>query len=332
MKKKKGLFAGILLFIAIGTVWGAEGIKYPPEIQNIIDRGYINVAQFGGERAGFFSYDDEKKTKADHGYIYNNRRLVGFDVDLSYIVAKQLGVELKINRDFSSFNDVAEAVAEGKADIAISKLSVTQKRALFVNYTRPYIKFRMGVLINRLEESKIAFLNKDKTDAMGICFVKGIKMGVLADSSFVDHGRKLFPKAELVEYKDRDELFGAVSEGKVLAVIYEEYEISRAIRLDPDLAINCRTEYFNNNNDYIAIAVNPHSYTLLSFLNILLDKENINPSIEFLLNKYVPEQERKSVVRKVEKPVNYSATYTAVIFTLVFAFIWFRFARKSLPA
>ncbi len=63
-------------------------------------------------------------------YLDKSGNLQGFDVDIAKKMAKELGVKkIVINREAQSFNEVVTLVAEGKADLAISKLSRTLARA-----------------------------------------------------------------------------------------------------------------------------------------------------------------------------------------------------------
>jgi polar amino acid transport system substrate-binding protein len=321
--------------ICCQTAHGANGGKtdsiYPEDIAKIKKRGKLIVAQFGGERPGFFAYDDAKASPADSFYDYNGRRLVGFDIDLGKLLAARLGVELEIDRNYDSFNKVAEGVARGKADIAISKLSVTAGRAQFLRYTQPYISLRMGVLINRIAESSIRIKSKDPLAA---CRVAGVSIGVLARSSFVEHGKTIFPEAEIAGYEGQEALFKAVESGEVLAMLYDEFEIGKAMRVNPELPIYCRSVFFPRRKDDIAMAVPPRSASLLAYANLMIESENINPTVTGILEDYVPEKELETAhkIKKLDlsNPIIYLGILaTVALFGLWLALAWPRGAENA---
>lgn len=319
------LLAAVLL-IPVQLLSG-ETIPYPPEIARIKKRGKLIVAQYGGQRPGFFAYDDEKKTPAPSAYSYQGRRLVGFDVDLAKLIARALEVDLEIRREFETFNSVAVGVACGHADIAISKLSVTTGRAQFLQYCTPYISLRTGVVINRVQESRLVGEVNDEAP-FAACHVKGAKVGVLDKSSFVEHGHNYFPKAEIRPFPTQDALFRAVMVGEVDAVLYEEYEISKYMRRFSDMPIYCRAVYYPNKVDYIAMAVPGTSSALREFINLFMRKEGIRVSVADLQQRYLPEGELDQTRDVVELDLSAPALYISFLSALGLLLFWFFLARR----
>lgn len=297
---------------------------YPNDMLKIKERDTLIVAQFGGERPGFFAYDDENKLPERIHLKYNDRLIVGYDIEIAQKVANELGVHLRLDRNYSSFNDVAQSVAEGKADMAISKLSVTTKRAQFLNYTDPYISLRMALMVNRMEESRIG---TRKDEPLFAVKQKGVKIGVLGKSAFEAHGKKMFPNAELVLYEDQETLFNAALRGDVVAVFYEEYEIGKYMRKRPDMAIYCYTAYMPGRKDDIAIAVAGNSITLHGFLQTFMQKEQISTTVQELITNFIPEEELQEVKRKKRNPFTSITLYVALIAVVIFFMIWLSFAK-----
>jgi polar amino acid transport system substrate-binding protein len=69
-------------------------------------------------------------------YDVENRRLTGFDVDLAAEIARRLGVEWEPVT--FEWNELFRAVEEGKVDLAVSALTITDERRARVAFTRPY--------------------------------------------------------------------------------------------------------------------------------------------------------------------------------------------------
>ncbi len=113
---------------------------YPEEISEIVRRGTIVFAMTAADQKPFFYVDEV------------SGEFLGLDVELAYNIANKLGVRAVFNRDAQSFDAVD--VANAKADVAISKLSRTLKRAQLVLFRKPYITIRQALLRNRLLHEK----------------------------------------------------------------------------------------------------------------------------------------------------------------------------------
>jgi ABC-type amino acid transport substrate-binding protein len=158
------------------------GDFWPLDIRKIKERGKIVVAQYSGEQLGFFAFDDVGEYPNEPFYIFQGRRLIGCDIVLAVRIAQGLGVELELDRSSKDFNMVCQLVASGRADIGISKLSVTLDRAQYLRFTSPYAVLRTGILIDRLSVSK----SKIETNVLALCNHPGARIGVLRASSYVD--------------------------------------------------------------------------------------------------------------------------------------------------
>lgn len=315
----------ILVIINVSVNTFAQTV-YPDDMRKIKDRDTLIVAQFSGERPGFFAYDDSNKFLKRVRYMHKSRPLIGYDIELAQKVAEELEVHLKIDRHYTSFNAVAQAVSEGKADIAISKLSVTTKRAQYLSYTKPYISLRIALMVNRMQESRYGI---DKNNPLHACEKKGVKIGVLGKSSFEAHGNKNFPNAEIVSYENQEKLFQAALDGQVLAVLYEEYEIGKYMRKRPDMAIYCHTVYLPGKKDDIAMAVSGSNTTLQGFLATFIAKEQINTSVQELITNFIPEEDLVEVQSKTKNPFSTLSLYIAFLSALSFFLIWLSFTRKN---
>lgn len=62
--------------------------------------------------------------------------IVGFEVDLATEVAKRLGRDIKIEN--IPFNGLFSAVQSGRIDMAMSSITITQKRLAEVSFAQPY--------------------------------------------------------------------------------------------------------------------------------------------------------------------------------------------------
>ncbi|MCH7666243.1 MAG: transporter substrate-binding domain-containing protein [Acidobacteria bacterium] len=108
----------------------------PLDLRKICKRGELRVVRYEGERPPFFSLKGDAT--------------VGFDVDLGRDMAERMGVRYREVAAAESFDAVVDRVADGSADLGLSKLSATLARAQRVRFSRPYLTVYQALLVNRL--------------------------------------------------------------------------------------------------------------------------------------------------------------------------------------
>ncbi|OQX29860.1 MAG: hypothetical protein B0D92_01430 [Spirochaeta sp. LUC14_002_19_P3] len=270
MKNKRKILLALVL-MAVPTVWAYAQDRPPaPEIQNILNRKKLIVALHSIDQPPFF-------------FVGKNNQLMGLDVDLARGMAESLGVDVEFNRKAKVFNDLVDIVDRGEADLAISKLSRTLKRAEIINYSTPYIVFRQALLVNRLELAKKAPSTEDIAP-----FIRDFtgKLGVIANSSYINYARKNFPRATIVELSTWDDVVDAVFSGEVLAGYRDEMEIKKIIKSRDDAALKVKSVVIKDEKDHIAIAVKREHLQLLYWINQYLETQDLNLTAEVLLDKY----------------------------------------------
>jgi polar amino acid transport system substrate-binding protein len=260
----------ILIMCAACVLPAAAESQYPPDIQRIKDRGEFIVVMTAADQPPFY-------------YINGEGKLAGLDVDIATAIASSLGVKASFNREAKSFGDLIPLITSGKADAAISKLSRTTARAQMVAFSNPYITFRQALILNRLEVARKAPTNDDI-----VGFVKDLtgKIGVIADSSYVNYARKNFPHATVVTYASWDKVVDAVFSGEILAGYRDEMEIKKIIRSRPDASLKAKTAVLKDTQDNIAIAVAWQNTHLLSYINLVLEGLNLDLTADSLLDSY----------------------------------------------
>lgn len=241
----------------------------PPDIERILKRGKLVVAVLGSDNSPFFM------EMADG-------ELGGLDIQLAQAIAEQLGVGLELNRSATTFNAVVDTVYELDADMAISKISRTMKRALRVRFSQPYLKMRQGLLINRLQLAQQA---KRSNVTETIRNLAG-EVGVIKGSSYVGFLKQKFPKATIVEMPSWTEIVDAVQRGEILAGYRDELEIKKVVLTKPDAALQLQTVALTDTQDALAIVLPWDSPHLLAFTNQYLDTLDKEYTVDGLLDDY----------------------------------------------
>jgi len=234
------------------------------EIKAILDRGYI---VFG------MAIVDQKPFK----YIdAASGELIGLDVEIAYAIANRMGVKAVFNRSATSFDGVVQLVVDKKADIALSKLSLTTRRAELARFTQPYVVLRQALLINRLEYAKVG------SEDLLPKFLKNYRgsLGVVNNSSYVNYAAANFPDAEIKKFENWDETVGALFDGKVLSIYRDEGEILTILTTRKDASILMKPVIISDKRDPIAMAVSADAPLLQDWLNIFLNDYLIQNSKE----------------------------------------------------
>lgn len=243
--------------------------KLPPDMQNILERKKLIVALPVKDNPPFFMEDSTGK-------------LWGSDVKIAQDLAQELGVELEFNRQAKTFNEVVDKVYNHEADLAISKISRTLKRAQRVRFSQPYLNMRQGLLINRIQ---LAEKSRGQNITETLRQLDG-KIGVIKGSSYVGFVGKKFPKATVVELATWTDVVEAVKTGQVLAAYRDELEVKKIVLHEPNSSLQFQTVALSDTSDPIAMVIPWDSSQLLAFVDQYLDTANLDYTADHLLEEY----------------------------------------------
>ncbi|MBE9137116.1 amino acid ABC transporter substrate-binding protein [Nodosilinea sp. LEGE 07088] len=253
---------------ATATSPTAAGPAMPPDIERILERGKLTVAVLGQDNAPFF--------------MNRQGQLSGLDLQLARSLADQLGVSLEVTRSAQTFNQVVDTVYEQKADLAISKISRTLKRAQKVRFSHPYLRMRQGLLVNRLQ---VAEQTQGRSMVETIRDLRG-QVGVIQGSSYVGFLKQKFPQATIVEYPTWEATVEAVVQGDILAAYRDELEIKKVVRNRPDAALQLQTIALTDTQDALAVVLPWSSTHLLAFVDQYLDTLATQYTVDTVLDEY----------------------------------------------
>ncbi len=270
MKRFNRLSILLITLFSVAQYVSAQQQPIAPDFQRIINRKKLIVAIHSVDQPPFF-------------FINSSNELAGFDIELAKGIAEELGVEVEFNREARGFNDLVDIVDREEADMAISKLSRTLKRSRVISYSTPYIIFRQALVVNRLELAKKAPSNEDIPP-----FIKDFtgRLGIIANSSYVNYAIMNFPRATIVELPTWNDVIDAVFTGDVLAGYRDELEIKKIIRSRNDASLKVKSIIIKDEKDPIAIAVKRSNTQLLLWINLYLESFIDRITADELLNRY----------------------------------------------
>jgi polar amino acid transport system substrate-binding protein len=242
-----------------------DGRMLAPDIARIVNRGELVIAMHNVDNAPFFS---EK-----------NGVLEGIDVDLGKMIGNELGVPVRFDRRARTFDNVAEVVAAGGADLGIGRLARTLKRGKIVHFSTAYMRLGHALLIHRVRFAEMA---GGQPLPQVIRNFTG-KISVISGSSWEEFGRRNFPKAQIVPYPTWKEAVKAAKKGEVVAAYRDELKVQGIVRDDPGLALTLRTVTFNDLESSLSMMVGVRDATLLSFVNEVIAQRTEKPTVSSIL-------------------------------------------------
>ena len=234
----------------------------------IQDRGRIIVAMTRFDNPPFYGGDGEA--------------FAGIDVTLAKRLGDALGVKVVFDREAPSFDEVVNRVVQGKADIAISKLSRTYKRTAQIAFSDPYLRLRHALVFNRLRLAQLA----GGRDIAGTVRSFNGTLGVIGHSSFAGFARQRFPDAKVLAFPRWEDAVRAVIEGRVDAAYRDEFEIRKIAVDNRDATLKLRTVAISDAKDSIAMAVSWDAPRLLAIANQVIDNSPQQLTVEDLIERY----------------------------------------------
>lgn len=191
----------------------AHGNSDTPVLDRVVGKGVLRVAMSADQPP----------------FNMRNRsgKIVGFDVDLSQTLARAMQVELEIVE--LPFAQLLPALIDGKADIAISGITITPDRSRRVSFVGPYILSGKSMLTT----ARIKNVVKSSADFND----PEIRIVALKDStseSFVQRG---LPKASLYGIANYNEGIQMLLTGSMDAMVADINILKLAMLRYPDAGL-----------------------------------------------------------------------------------------------
>ena len=265
-----------MLFLTVSTFVNAQlptsTVPLPPDIAAIKKANVLIVAMTKKDVPPFFSGEGDD--------------IKGLDVEIARRIGVLLGVPVQFRRDAESFAEVVEQVRDGRADIAVSKLSVTGPRLQVVKFSAPYVKLRQSLVINRLWLSQ----NSQGREIYQVIRNFNGKISFIRNSSYDTFARANFPNAVFLPEDKWDVIIDKVTRGDISAAYRDEFEIKKIAFEKPDAAITTKSVTISDSVDNIAVAVNSKSIQLLSIVDHVIKNEFNNIDTKKLMDRYKAEK------------------------------------------
>ncbi|MDR2348359.1 MAG: transporter substrate-binding domain-containing protein [Bifidobacteriaceae bacterium] len=196
-------------------------------------------------------------------------QVVGFDMDLTAEVAKDLGLEIEfVEAPFESIESAA-SFDTGSCDVGASALTITADRAAKMDFSDPYYETAMGLLVN-----------KDS----GIDNIDGLTdkpVGVQQGTTGEEWAREQPQLTQIKQFETLGDQVTALKAGEVAGIINDEPTLTPYVDETFQLAAG-----FEEGGESFGFAVKQGSTALLKQINDTLARVKSDGTYETLIEKW----------------------------------------------
>lgn len=211
------------------------------------------------------------RSRAPFSYVNNKNELVGYDIELAHMLARDLGVSIEFIS--SSSNGLAQLFESRKIDMAFSSIGLTSDQLLSISFSEPYLKSEhvlvaKDYIISKLDDHGSAHYLPDYT------------LYALKDTSLYNKAEALFAPNKVIAINSYKEFFSmpqgilywSVAEATTWVLQHPEYGMVKA--------------FGDGSFDELAIALAYNSHDLREFVNQWLEVQRSSKVLDGLYRKW----------------------------------------------
>lgn len=193
----------------------------------------------------------------------------GIDVDTAQAIAEKLGLELQI--DDMDFDAALLSVQQGKADIAMAGITVTDERMAVMSFSDSYATGIQSVIV------------PEGSDIASVDDLAGKKIGTQRGTTGYLYCSDDFGEDAVVAYDNGLTAVQALNNGQVDAVVIDNEPANAYVESNPGLKI-LDTSYAEE--DY-AIGMAKGNTALLEAVNAALEELKADGTLQAIVDKYI---------------------------------------------
>ena len=202
----------------------------------------------------------------------------GIDIETAQAIADKLGLELQI--DDMDFDAALLSVQQGKADIVMAGVTVTDERKQSVDFSDAYAMAQLAILANA--DSGVASIDDLNQP--------GKKVTVKTGSTGDVYATKNLTNAEIVRLADESACVTEVVQGKADGFLYDQLTIYRNHQANPDTTEAVFIPF--QDAEEWGIAVKKGNTELLDQLNAFIAQSKTDGEFDRLTEKYLADEKK----------------------------------------
>jgi polar amino acid transport system substrate-binding protein len=208
--------------------------------------------------------------------------VVGFDVDLMDLVAKDLDLEQEIvNTPFETI-ETGQAMATGKCDIAAAGMTITEERDQVIDFSDPYFEATQALLVKK-------GAGYDSLESLD-----GKTLGVQVGTTGEEYANENAPEGvELKVFEDLALLLEAVKSGTIDAAINDNTVLLDYADKNPDTEM---TAEFETGEQYGFGVAEGENADLIDAVNKAFEEAHEDGTYDKLFEKYFPDLKKPTTL------------------------------------
>jgi|UniRef100_A0A7V4CLT3 lysine-arginine-ornithine-binding protein len=202
-------------------------------------------------------------------FVDEKNQVVGFDIDIANELAKRLGVKLEIVN--LPFDSLIPALLQGKIDLIIAGMTITEERAKVVDFSKPYFEANQAIVVRKdgkFEPKKLEELVGKKV---------AVQLGTTGDLVVSE-----INGVQVVRFQKFTDAFLELQNGRVDAVVLDEAPAKAYVKKFPKFLISAVVD----TGETYGIAVKKGNKELLNFVNQTLDILKSSGTYNKLIQKW----------------------------------------------
>jgi len=191
------LVVSTILFFSTASAFSAslqQDLAQNSVVEQIVKRGTLRV---GMDTFQPWAMKDKKG------------EFIGFEIDVARRLAEDMGVEVEFVP--TAWSGIIPALLTGKFDVIIGGMGILPKRALKVNFTKPYDFSGMSIVAHKDKAAGFSSLEDFNK--------KEVQVAVKLGTSAVIAAKKYLPDATLRMFENETQTYQELRNGKVHAVV-----------------------------------------------------------------------------------------------------------------
>ncbi|MEK5639354.1 cysteine ABC transporter substrate-binding protein [Paenibacillus rhizosphaerae] len=213
-------------------------------------------------------------TYAPYNFLNDKKEVDGYDADIAKAIAKKLGVEAEFIT--GEFSGLIEGLQQGKYDVLISQVTITDDRKKTMDFSEPYIKNSVNVVVK-----------SDNNTIKSIDDFKGKKIGVglgTNDEKYLrDEAMPKVGKFEIATYNDVISSLMDLNTGRIDATINNMFALKPLIDQN-HLKIKAVGDSIKD--DYAGVAMRKNNPELLDAINKALEEMKTDGTLKEIHQKW----------------------------------------------
>lgn len=198
--------------------------------------------------------------KAPFGYVDQDGKYAGYDIEFAEALAKGLGVKPA----YTSVDPAArvDVLASNKVDVTLANFTETPERAEKVDFSKPYMKVSLGIV------------SPESNEITDVSQLKGKTLIVAKGTTAETYFEKNHPEIKLQKYDQYADAYNALLDGRGDAMSTDNTEVLAWAKANKGFKVGV-TDI--GDVDVIAAAVQKGNTQLLDYINdeiVKLGKEN----------------------------------------------------------